>query len=296
MSVLKSNKDKNVDVAITVDVDAIAGWLGSYGGAESVDDLSRGEFSGRVGSIRMLELFDAFDIKTTWFIPGHTIETFEDNMKKVVERGHEVGAHGYSHEDPTRLTRDKEEKIFKKSIELCQKLSGKRPAGYRGPWDFGPNTIDLLLDHGFIYDSSIEADDFEPYLLRKGDKWYRVDYTKDPDSWMKPYEFGNKTKLLEIPVSWYLDDLPPMMFIKPPNYNYGYTSPNVMYDIYKDHFDYLYDRIGHGVFCMMTHPDVSGRPHVILMLERFIRYVKGFPGVRFRPLEQIASEYLERKH
>ena len=77
--------------------DAVAGWLGSYGGEDSPCDISRGMFSGEVGS-PPVRLFERFGIKTTWFIPAHSIETFPEQMKAVAEAGHEIGMHGYSHE------------------------------------------------------------------------------------------------------------------------------------------------------------------------------------------------------
>jgi peptidoglycan-N-acetylglucosamine deacetylase len=91
---------KEILCGFGIDVDAVAGWLGSYGGEDSPDDISRGLFAGEVGSPRLLKLFDRLGIKTTWFIPGHSIETFPREMKAVADAGHEIGIHGYSHENP----------------------------------------------------------------------------------------------------------------------------------------------------------------------------------------------------
>jgi len=284
---------RNIKVAITVDVDAIAGWLGSYGGEDSPCDLSRGEFAGKVGTLRLLNLFKRHKIKTTWFVPGNSAETFKDRLKKVADEGHEISPHGYSHENPTRLSIAQEEKILIRSTELCEDLSGERPVGYRAPWwEFSKNSIDLLLKHKFVYDSSMMAEEFHPYWLRKGDRWYKIDYTKDADSWMKPYEFGKEVRIVEIPVSWYLDDLPPMMFIKHPNYNYGYTSPKDMYEIYKAHFDYLYNVELQGCLCLTIHPDVSSRPHVLPILDKFIRYVKRHDDAKFLTMKKIAEDFI----
>ena len=99
---------KEILCGFGIDVDAVAGWLGSYGGEDSPDDISRGLFAGEVGSPRLLKLFGRLGIKTTWFIPGHSIETFPDQMKAVADAGHEIGIHGYSHENPIVMTRDQE--------------------------------------------------------------------------------------------------------------------------------------------------------------------------------------------
>ena len=83
-----------------VDVDAVAGWLGSCGGEDSPDDISRGLFAGEVDSLRLLKLFERFAIRTTWFIPGHSIETFPGQMRAAAAAGDEIGIHGYTHENP----------------------------------------------------------------------------------------------------------------------------------------------------------------------------------------------------
>ena len=76
---------KEILCAYGVDVDAVAGWLGSYGGEDSPCDISRGMFAGEVGSLRLLRLFERFGIKTTWFIPAHSIETFPEQMQAVAD-------------------------------------------------------------------------------------------------------------------------------------------------------------------------------------------------------------------
>ncbi len=98
---------------IGVDVDAVAGWLGSYGGEDSPDDISRGIFAGEVGTLRLLKMFDKYGLKTTWFIPGHSIETFPEETKMIVDAGHEIGMHGYSHENPIAMTPEQEEAVLR---------------------------------------------------------------------------------------------------------------------------------------------------------------------------------------
>ena len=146
---------KEIFCCIGIDVDAVAGWLGSYGGEDSPDDISRGLFAGEVGSPRLLKLFARLGIKTTWFIPGHSIETFPAEMKAVAEAGHEIGIHGYSHENPIAMTREQEEAVLDKCIELVTTLSGKRPTGYVAPWwEFSTVTNELLLDAVLLTRSS----------------------------------------------------------------------------------------------------------------------------------------------
>ena len=103
---------KEILCAIGVDVDAVAGWLGSYGGENSPCDISRGLFAGEVGVPRLVKLFDRLGIPTSWFIPGHSIETFPTQCKMVVDAGHEIGMHGYSHENPIAMTPEQEEAVM----------------------------------------------------------------------------------------------------------------------------------------------------------------------------------------
>ena len=85
---------KDIQCGFSVHVDAVAAWLGTFGGFDSPHDISRGLFAGEIGSTRLLDLFSRLGIKTSWFIPGHSIETFPEQMEEVVKRGHEVGLHG----------------------------------------------------------------------------------------------------------------------------------------------------------------------------------------------------------
>src|SRR5256885_6859239 len=118
---------KEIQITFGVDVDAVGGWLGSYGGEDSPDDISRGMFSGEVGSLRLLKLFHKYGLKTTWFIPGHSAETFPEQMKAVVDAGHEIGIHGYSHENPIAMTPEQEEAVLDRSIEVITRLAGRAP-------------------------------------------------------------------------------------------------------------------------------------------------------------------------
>ena len=287
---------KEIFVAYGVDVDAVAGWLGSYGGEDSPDDISRGLFSGEVGSPRLLKLFEKYDLRTTWFIPGHSIETFPEQMKAVVEAGHEVGIHGYSHENPIAMTEQQEREVLLRSIDLCEGLSGRRPDGYVAPWwEFSTITNELLLENGIKYDHSLMHDDVHPYYVRVGDSWTKIDYSIAAGDWMKPLQRGEETDLIEIPANWYLDDLPPMMFIKTAPNSHGFVSPRHLFQDWQDTFDYVYREYDYAVFGMTIHPDVSGRPHVLMGHERLIDHINGHEGVRWATFNEIADDFAQRQ-
>ncbi len=286
---------KEILCGFGVDVDAVAGWLGSYGGEDSPDDISRGLFAGEVGSLRLLKLFERFGIKTTWFIPGHSIETFPKQMKAVAQAGHEIGIHGYSHENPIAMTPEQEEAVLDKCIDLVTKLQGKRPTGYVAPWwEFSAVSNELLIKKGIKYDHSLMHQDFQPYYVRVGDSWTKIDYSKKPESWMKPLVRGRETNLIEIPASWHLDDLPPMMFIKKAPNSHGFVSPYAIEEMWRDQFDWVYREYDYAVFAMTIHPDVSGRPHVLMMLERLYHHIIRHPGVRFCTMNEMADDFAKR--
>ncbi len=203
---------KRVQVCYGVDVDAVAGWLGSYGGQDSTSDISRGMFAGEIGIPRMLKLFRENNILATWFIPGHSVETFPSECRAVVDAGHEIGLHGYSHENPAQMTIDQQRQVLDRSFKVLTQLAGKPPRGNTAPWwEQSKEGAELLLEYGVEYDHSMHHHDSQPYWLRIGDSWSNIDYTQDATSWMKPLQRGQISRLVEIPASWYLDDLPPMM-------------------------------------------------------------------------------------
>ncbi len=286
---------KDIKVAYGIDVDAVAGWLGSYGGEDSPDDISRGMFAGEVGTPRLLNLFDKYGLKTSWFVPGHSIETFPEQIAMVVEAGHEIGAHGYSHANPIAMTPQQEEDVLLKCIDLIETISGRRPTGYVAPWwEFSNITNELLLKQGFKYDHSLMHNDFHPYYVRVGDSWTKIDYARPAAEWMKPLVRGQETDLIEIPANWYLDDLPPMMFIKKSPNSHGFVNPRDIEQLWRDQFDWVYRECDYAVFTMTIHPDVSGRPQVLLMHERMIEYINGHEGVSWMTFNEIADDFARR--
>ncbi|MEV7085206.1 polysaccharide deacetylase [Streptomyces sp. NPDC093085] len=287
---------KEILVAYGVDVDAVGGWLGSYGGEDSPCDISRGLFAGEVGVPRMLELFRRRGMTTTWFWPGHSIETFPEEFEACTAAGHEIGVHGYSHENPIAMSRTQESDILDHCIDLITTRTGRRPTGYVAPWwEFSPVTNELLLERGIAYDHSLMHRDFEPYYVRVGDTWSKIDYDRPAAEWMKPLERGEETDLVEIPANWYLDDLPPMMFVKASPNSHGFVSPRDLEQMWRDQFDWVYRENDYAVFTMTVHPDVSGRPQNLMMHERLIDHIDRHPGVRWVTFDEIAQDFVRRR-
>ena len=117
------------------------------------------------------------------------------------------------------------------------------------------------------------------YWLRTGDTWTKIDYTQKAETWMKPLVRGKETGLVEIPGSWYIDDLPPMMFIKNSANSHGWVNPRDVEEMWMDRFKYFYREYVESeeggeagekgfVYPVTVHPDVCGHPHGLMMLER----------------------------
>ena len=286
---------KEIKVCVGVHVDAVGGWLGSYEGQDSPNDIQRGVFAGEVGMPRLRQLLQRRGLPATWFIPGHSIETFPKETSDVIDAGFEIAVHGYSHENPVAMSQQQEADVLGKCIDLVTTLTGAPPRGYVAPWwEMSEYTAQLLLDNGFSYDNSQSYHDFMPFYARVGDSWTKVDYSKTAAEWMKPLVRGHDVDLVEIGANWYVDDLPPMMYIKGYPNSHGYVAPQVIEQLWKDQFDWVYREMDYGVFPFTIHPDVSGRPQVLLMLERIFDYISSHDGVEFMTFADVAADFRRR--
>ena len=241
--------------------------------------ISRGEFGAVVGIQRILDLLKKKNIQATFCVPGHTARAYPILIQRIHGEGHEIVHHGWVHENPADFDRDGEKRILELGLEALNEAAEVRPNGYRSPsWNMSPNSIDLLLEHGFVYDSSYMGGDFYPYYLRHGDKW----------STTEPYTFGETCELVEVPVTWGLDDFPPFEYVK--GQNHGLSAPSAVEEIWKGDFDYAHANCPNGVYNLTMHPQVIGRGHRMLMLKRLIDYFKCQDGVVFETL----GNYVER--
>ncbi|OQO01797.1 hypothetical protein B0A48_12270 [Cryoendolithus antarcticus] len=285
-----------------VDIDAVAGWLGSYGGEDSTSDISRGLWAGTHGNRRMLKLFERYNIKATFFVPGHTLETFPEECVMVRDQGHEIGLHGYSHEDPTKMTPEQQRDLLDKTYRLLTDFGGKPPRGSVAPWwETSEEGLQLMLDYGIEYDHSMAHDDAHMYWLRTGDSWTKIDYSQKAGTWMKSLVRGKDTGLVEIPGHWEIDDIPSLMFRKNAANSHGYVNPRDVEDTFRNHFDYYYwefaDDPEASKICMLAitcHPDVSGKPHVQLIHERLIEHINKHEGVEWVTMGQLCDEFKSR--
>jgi len=262
---------KRLAVSIGADFDAHSVWMGNFG-LSSPSYLSRGEFGAEVGVPRLLDLFGRYSI----------METFPGAFQSILDiGGHEIAAHGCYHESVPKLDRDEERRLMDKALAVHERIIGKRPRGYRSPaWDFTEHTLDILQDNAFDWDSSLMGRDFEPYHPRPVTV-----------RWEEGSIMGEPSPLLEIPVSWYLDDFPAVEYI--PGINAGLGSAQVVFERWKDNFDYAYQHAPSGVIAFTVHPQTIGRAHHILMFERLVDYMVGHDGAWFATLSDIYDTWTD---
>ena len=270
-------------VCLTFDFDGISGWIAR--GETTPTPISRGEFGPRVGAPRLLALLRKYGIRSSWYVPGHTIETFPDAVKAVVDAGHEIAHHGWTHRPPASLTREQEEAELLRGNESIKRISGRYARGYRSPsWDLSPHSVALLLKHGFIYDSSMMGNDYTPYYARQG----------DVIELEQPAVLGQLSGLVEMPIHWSTDDSPHFEFVRTAtSVRQGLMNAGDVLDNWVNDFLYLRETMEWGALTYTCHPFIIGRGHRIMMLERLIRRIKD-EGAVFQTVEDTVLEFKNR--
>ncbi|MBW2146161.1 MAG: polysaccharide deacetylase family protein [Deltaproteobacteria bacterium] len=233
---------------------------------EPIMQMTRGEFGGRVGIWRLMDLFDTYGIKATIFTPGRICELYPESLKEAVKRGHEVGNHMWEHRVPTEPELEKDH--LRKATTAVEELCGKRPVGSRSR-----HKLSSLKSEGYIYVSrDDEPLDDVPYYL-----------------------YDNKGNcMLNFPFHFVLDDAM--------HYYSGFfesgiagqrpSDPSKVYDIWLSAFRQLYKMGRHMTICL--HNFVSGRAFRVAMLERLIIEMKKMPRVWFPTYEEMARYCLDR--
>lgn len=270
-------------VCLTYDFDALS--LPIAKGTLTPTPLSRGEF-GVLGVERIRRLLKTHRIRATFFVPGHTIETFPETVRALVDDGHEIACHGWTHRRPSELSRQEEKDELVRANEAIRKISGAPARGYRSPsWDLSEHTLDLLLELGFAYDSSLMGHDYLPYRPRRG----------DTASLLDPATFGTPVDLVEIPVSWSLDDYTHYEWSVTSGgaLNQGLMSWRAVLDNWCADYDYMARTLDWGAITYTFHPFVSGRGHRMTAMEALIRHVRDH-GAAFSTMEEIAAEAADR--
>lgn len=329
-------RPRRLRICLSVDFDALSGYLGTGHTPENtLSDYSAGLLSANVGVPRLLRLFAKHRISdsVTWFIPGHSIETFPERAAEIAASGAEIGLHGYSHEGAYAMTPAQEDDVLERCTELVTGLlrgrgdgggqqQEQRPLGYRAPlYQIRETTVDLLQKRGFLYDSSMNAHDSLPYSLPRPfpqEVPHVPDYGKPAATWMKPTPIPAQpapgtaeaaAALVEIPASWYTEDMTPLGFYPYTASTHGYVATDVVEKLWWDRFEWLWENEsfvdegpgrGYGsIYPLIWHPESAGRAHIVGMVDRFLgRLVKMAESsggeITFETMASVAQSWKAR--
>jgi len=236
-------------------------------GEPTVGGLSQGEYGARVGLPRIVRLFEKHQIPVSYFIPAVSAMIHPEQVDLIRKSGrNEIAVHGYIHELNSQLPYETEKALLVKAVDFWTKTLGKKPVGYRAPsWNFSPNTVRILRELGFRYESSMMSDE-SPYELM---------------------ENGQPTGLVELPVEWIMDDAP--LFNPQGN---AYSPPREVAQVWIDEFDKAWEE--GTMFVLTMHPHISGHRSRVAALEVLIDHMKSKGGVWFATHEETA-EYVRRQ-
>lgn len=251
--------------AFTFDVDAESAILwGAPGNADRMSVVSHQAFGPLIGVPRLLDLLDRHRIRSTFFVPGYTADRYPQVVRDIAAAGHEIGHHGYLHEQPTALTIEQEVEALDRGLDALERVAGVRPTGYRAPmWDLSWNTPPLLVERGFDYDSSLMDAD-APYSLAVGDH-----------------------SIVEIPIQWALDDWEQYCFLPDVTGSGLIETPAKAREIWQSEFEGI--RSYGGCWVLTNHPFLSGRPARLKELDELMAHVTSCSDVWVNSLDAIAE-------
>ncbi len=265
-------KGKRIAVMLAFDLDAETMWTTrGDGNADHITNLSRGAYGPKQGIPRILKLLDTWNLKATFFIPGVIAESYPQVIREISRRGHEIGFHGYLHEEFTTTTYEEEHATMVRAEKIIYDICGQRLAGHRAPGGvIHDYSLKLLLEHGYCYSSNWRDSD-GPFIHKlDGAEVPLIELTKDSIFDDTAYDF-------------YTDSAPE---------RYELKSPREMLEIWKDEFDAL--ALEGRMMNFVLHPQFMGRASRVHMLSEFIGYALA-RGAWFDTNYNVASYLLEQQ-
>lgn len=256
-------------VAVLLSFDADNETISLRFGEPTVGHLSQMQYGARVGLPRVLRLLDQHRIPATFFIPSVSLQITPSMADDIRRAGrHEFAVHGWIHEMNMTLPDSVERALVQRALGDLERLTGTRPVGYRAPsWNFSPNTLSILRDLGFRYESSLMADDSPYEILQQGEP----------------------TGIVELPVEWILDDAP----LFDPR-GQSYMNPRDVAQVWIDEFDRAYAE--RTMFVLTMHPHVIGHRSRIVALELLIDHIRKKPaGTVWWATHAAAAEYVRQQ-
>jgi len=249
---------KQCAVAFTFDLDAESAW--AYENAPLMG-VTQGTYGAKTGAPLILDLLKKHSLPCTFFIPGIVAETHPQTVEAIVSAGHEIACHGYTHDSPASLSREEEIEQLVKSRRILEGF-GAEVSGYRAPLgEISSHTNALVNEHNFTYSSSM-IDGFKPYRYPEMD-------------------------LIELPSPLTLDD--GVSYWPSADFFSKTLLPNsLVHELWGKEFEGIYG-LG-GLFILVMHPQITGTPSRLILLDGFIEFVKTHPGAWITTCSQIANQ------
>ena len=204
---------------------------------------------------------DKENIPASFFFPAWSLKIAPEQAETVLASGlHEIGVHGWIHELNTAIDKETEERLLRFALETIEEITEIRPVGYRAPsWNHSPNTLNIIKELDFLYESSLMHDD-RPYEL---------------------LQHGEPTGIVELPVEWILDDAP---LLNP--LGTRYMNPRDVMQVWIDEFNKAWEE--GTMFLLTMHPHIIGHRSRMVALEGLIDHIKAKGKVWFGTHERAA--------
>lgn len=248
--------------SVDVDIESPMLWRTRGQAVRGFGELEQRRYGERIGLKRLLDLQADFGIKASYYVPGYEADTYPWILPALVEKGHEIGLHGYHHELVDQLSDEENAHILDKSIAIFQQQVGVTPNGYRSPaWELTGALPQQLLERGILYDSSLMGYDH-------------------------PYSVNGLT---EIPVQWLTDDAIYFKFSGAGLDKWHPASPQQVLGSWLEEWEATYE-FG-NLFMLTVHPWVSGKGQRIRMLRTLLEHVKQQPDVWFATAQEVAKHH-----
>jgi peptidoglycan/xylan/chitin deacetylase (PgdA/CDA1 family) len=253
---------------LTFDMDAEAAVLtADINSIHRMSPMSHQSYGPLVGVPRILGLLERHGVKATFFVPGYSAHRYPQVVRAIAEAGHEIAHHSYFHENTAGMDAKTEADMIDLGLRALSDVAGVRPEGYRAPmWEMNYHTPGLLAERGFRYDSS----------LMDADHAYRLAVDGTPGA----------ATLVEVPVSWGLDDWEQYAFLPDLIGSGVIESPAKALEMWTLELEALY-KLG-ATFTLCCHPFLTGRPSRAQALERLIERMLVLRGLWITTVGEVA--------
>jgi peptidoglycan/xylan/chitin deacetylase (PgdA/CDA1 family) len=228
-------------------------------GAIDHSGIAWGSYGGKVGVWRIISLLNRHNIRGTFCVNARCAEIFPDAVAAIVENGHDIGGHGILQDQLlTALEPTDEQATIRRSLEILERATGQRPSGWISPVTaFTEHTRQFLAAEKLLWHGDARDTDLPSLVETDGGP------------------------IVQIPGSDFTDN----RVIR--------SSPQDIWDVYKETFDYLHAHESPGFLALSMHCHFGGRPMITAVYEKLFSYMRRQNDVWFTSFGEIARWVME---